>query len=253
MPSYATPAQFIQAYGLRETTQLLQDEQDLLTEPLLGVALSVAAGTAVWAGYTPSLSNDPSLLEQLQHWAWQVYGATQTGGAQSWAVYVPPAGYSAPTAAQTNAADTWVLDTVASADAAAARLQSALDLSSAEIDSYIGGVMTLPIDPAMLPVRLLDECCWVLTRCRLADDCDNSSDKIEQNCKDKRQWLKDIAKGLVQLQSANPLNPNAPAAAIPQMQRIRTGYARSGFDWERHRGHSGGLLPHEMHGTGTRT
>jgi phage gp36-like protein len=239
MTSYATTAQFIQAYGLRETTQLLQDEHDLLTEPLLRVALDVAAGNVAWVGYTPALADDASLLDQLHHWAWQVYG-----GSQTWAAYVPPAGYSAPTAAQTNAADTWVADTIAAADGAVLRFQSALDLSSAEIDSYIGGVMTLPIDAAMMPVRLLDECCWVLTRCRLADDCDNSSDKIEQNCKDKRQWLKDVAKGLVQLQSA---------AAVPQMQRIRTGYGRSGFDWHAHRGHSGGLLPSEMAGTGTRT
>ncbi len=248
MTSYATTAQFTQAYGLRETTQLLQDEHDLLTEPLLRVALDVAAGNVVWAGYTPALADDASLLEQLHHWAWQVYG-----GSQTWVTYVPPAGYSAPTTAQTNAADVWVLDTIAAADGAVLRFQSALDLSSAEIDSYIGGVMTLPIDAAMMPVRLLDECCWVLTRCRLADDCDNSSDKIEQNCKDKRQWLKDVAKGVVQLQSANPANPNAPAAPLAQMQRIRTGQARSGYDWHAHRGHSGGLLPSEMQGTGTRT
>jgi phage gp36-like protein len=249
MTSYATPAQFIQAYGLRETTQLLQDEQDLLTEPLLRMALDVAAGTAVWAGYVPALSNDPTLLDQLRQYAWQVYS-----GAATWAAYTPPAGYAAPTAAQlaaqTAAADAWVLDTIAAADGAVLRFQSALDLSSAEIDSYIGGVMTLPIDAAMLPVRLLDECCWVLTRCRLADDCDNSSDKIEQNCKDKRQWLKDVAKGVVQLQSANA---NAPAASMVQMQRTRVGYARSGFDWAAHRGHTGGLLPSEMQGTGTRT
>jgi phage gp36-like protein len=251
--SYATTAQFTQAYGLRETTQLLQDEQDLLTEPLLRVALDVAAGTATWVGYVPALDDDPSLQDHLHQWAWQVYGAPQTGSGQTWAAYVPPAGYSAPSQAQINLADQWVLWSIAAADGAAMRFQSALDLSSAEIDSYIGGVMTLPIDPLMMPVRLLDECCWVLTRCRLADDCDNSSDKIEQNCKDKRQWLKDVAKGLVQLQSANPANANAPAAAVPQMQRIRTGQARSGFNWAAHRGASGGLLPSEMQGTGTRT
>ncbi len=42
---YATPQQVIQAYGLREVTQYLADEQDLLTEQLLTDAI-----TGVWTG-----------------------------------------------------------------------------------------------------------------------------------------------------------------------------------------------------------
>ena len=49
---YATPQRFIQEYGLDETTQLLADEQQLLTSQLLTDALSVALGGA-WTG-TPS-------------------------------------------------------------------------------------------------------------------------------------------------------------------------------------------------------
>lgn len=50
--TYATPAQVIAEYGLREITQLLTDEQALLTEQLLQDALTVAAGGA-WTG-TPT-------------------------------------------------------------------------------------------------------------------------------------------------------------------------------------------------------
>lgn len=53
---YATPPQLIQAYGLKELTQLLADEQDLLTEQLLTDAIAVAGGGA-WTG-------DPTPEEQ---------------------------------------------------------------------------------------------------------------------------------------------------------------------------------------------
>lgn len=46
--AYATPQRFIQEYGLDETTQLLADEQQLLTSQLLSDALAGA-----WTG-TPS-------------------------------------------------------------------------------------------------------------------------------------------------------------------------------------------------------
>jgi len=48
--AYATPQRFIQEYGLDETTQLLADEQQLLTSQLLSDAL---AGS--WTG-TPSVA-----------------------------------------------------------------------------------------------------------------------------------------------------------------------------------------------------
>jgi phage gp36-like protein len=50
--AYATPQRFIQEYGLDETTQLLADEQQLLTSQLLTDALGVALGGS-WTG-TPS-------------------------------------------------------------------------------------------------------------------------------------------------------------------------------------------------------
>lgn len=53
--AYATPQRFIREYGLEETTQLLADEQQLLTSQLLSDALSVATG-GVWTG-SPSAAD----------------------------------------------------------------------------------------------------------------------------------------------------------------------------------------------------
>ena len=54
---YATPAQVIAEYGLKEVTQLLSDEQQLLTEQLLLDAIAVAAGGA-WTGNPSQLEKD---------------------------------------------------------------------------------------------------------------------------------------------------------------------------------------------------
>ena len=50
---YATPQQVIQAYGLKEVTQLLTDEQDLLTEQLLTDAIA-----GVWTGAPSQAEKD---------------------------------------------------------------------------------------------------------------------------------------------------------------------------------------------------
>lgn len=54
---YATPAQVIAEYGLKEVTQLLTDEQQLLTEQLLLDAIAVAAGGA-WTGNPSQAEKD---------------------------------------------------------------------------------------------------------------------------------------------------------------------------------------------------
>ena len=54
---YATPAQVIAEYGLKEVTQLLADEQQLLTEQLLLDAIAVAAAGA-WTGTPTQLEKD---------------------------------------------------------------------------------------------------------------------------------------------------------------------------------------------------
>jgi phage gp36-like protein len=47
---YATPARYISQFGLDETTQLLADEQNLLTSQLLLDALAVANDNGYWTG-----------------------------------------------------------------------------------------------------------------------------------------------------------------------------------------------------------
>lgn len=54
---YATPLQVIAEYGLKEITQLLTDEQALLTEQLLLDAIAVAAGGA-WTGVPSQADKD---------------------------------------------------------------------------------------------------------------------------------------------------------------------------------------------------
>jgi phage gp36-like protein len=58
---YATPQQVIADYGLKEITQLLADEQGLLTEQLLLDALGLAAG-GLWSG-EPSEAETAAALE----------------------------------------------------------------------------------------------------------------------------------------------------------------------------------------------
>lgn len=241
--AYATTAQFIQAYGLRETTQLLQDEREPITEALFSFALEVAAGSTDWKNYrlqTPSQPNIPALAvlqAQMNAFAWLVYS-----GNDSWSSFAIPAGFASLTQTQIEAmqakADALVLSTIDAGNAAVLRFQSALDLSSSEIDGYLRGITPLPINPADVSTMLLDECCWVLSRCRLADDCDNSSERIEQNCKDKREWLRHVAKGTITLvtPTGQPLATTA---------RFRSGRTRTGYAWDAHRRQSGGLLPEQ--------
>lgn len=60
---YATPSQVIAEFGLREITQLLTDEQNLLTEQLLLDAIAVAAGGA-WTG-TPAQADKDAATAAL--------------------------------------------------------------------------------------------------------------------------------------------------------------------------------------------
>lgn len=245
--SYATPANFTRAYGLRETTQLLQDESKLLTEALLSHAMAVDAGvvagtnTPTWADFVPpALDSRATPQDAANRYAWGVYADGVTGaGIVTWAGFVPPVGYTAPTVLELAAlqalADQRVLDSIVSATSALDRLQTFLDKSTNEIDGYLRGSVPLPISPALLSTSLLDECCWVLTRCRLADDCDNSSDKIEAGCKEKREWLKAVAKGTITLVDPTGL-------PIVTTSRFRVGQTESGFDWRAHARMSGSRI-----------
>lgn len=255
--AYATPAQFVQGFGLRETAQLLQDEQHLLSESLLDFALQQSLSGASWKDYlypTPSRlqanGQVPSVahfaspfvapgsiaaapLESLRAWGWQVFS-----GNQSWGGYTPVAPAPVPTVEQFDEIDSWVISSIKASQKAADRLLEALEQSSFEMDGYLRGSVPLPIVPEAYRSTLLDECCWTLARCRLADDCDNSSQRIEKGCEEKRAWLKQVAKGTISL----VLPTGQPMATT---SRFRTGRSVSGFAWGAHRRHTGGSLPEQ--------
>lgn len=163
---YATPAQFIAKFGLEETTQLLQDEERLLTTQLLKDAIAVT-----WTG-SPSAEDQAAATEAL------------------------------------------------------ARLTDQLATSSTFMDGYLRAVVTLPLAVGDSNNATLKDCCLALARCGLADDCDNSTERMEAACSTWRAWLKDIAARRVQL-------VNDSGTATVTTSGVRSGQAATGYDWGR--------------------
>lgn len=165
---YATPQQVIQNFGLKEITQLLTDEQGLLTEQLLTDAIAGA-----WTG--------------------------------------------APTQEEIDAAE-----------AALARFDRKIATTSNMMDSFLRKAVTLPLSADDANIGTLNECCMALVRCALADDPDNSTERADECCARWMAWLKDVARGIVEL-----VKPSG--EALPGKSRIRTGQAVSGFNWDAHK------------------
>lgn len=169
---YATPQQVIQDYGLKEVTQLLTDEQGLLTEQLLLDAIAVAAGGA-WTGMPSQADKD-------------------------------------------------------AANAALARFLRKIDTTGSMMDGYLRNAVTLPLSADDANTGTLNECCMALVRCALSDDPDNATERMDDCCDKWRAWLKDVARGTVQL--VNPVG-----ATVAGKSRIRTGQAVSGYNWAAHK------------------
>lgn len=165
---YATPQQIIQSYGLKEITQLLTDEQDLLTEQLL---LDAIAGA--WTGAPSQEEKD-------------------------------------------------------AAEAALARLVDKIATVGNFMDGYLRSAVTLPLSSDDANTGTLRECCLALARCALSDDPDNATERMDECCDKWRAWLKDVARGVVQL--VNPAGET-----VPGKSRIRTGQAVSRYDWNAHK------------------
>lgn len=162
---YATPARFIESFGLEETARFLADEQGLLTAQLLTEAMS-----GVWL-------SDPSTIEKD------------------------------------------------AAIAALARLQRKLDTQSNLMDGYLRSAIVLPLAPADANAGTLEECCLALTRCVLADDSDNATDRMDDCCKTWRAWLRDVSTGKAKLVGAD-------SQALAPSGGARTGQAASRFNWD---------------------
>jgi phage gp36-like protein len=163
--SYATAQDFITEFGLTEATQLLADEEQLLTADLLKAAV---AGS--FPGGTPA--------------------ADQAAG-----------------------------------NAAKLRLERKLTSSTSVMDGYLRAVMALPLPAGHASAGVLMECCLALTRCALADDTDNATERMDDCCKTWRTWLRDVSSGKVLLVAAD-------GTAAPRKCRVFSGPVVSQFDWQ---------------------
>lgn len=169
---YATPARYLQSFGLTEAVQLLADEEQLLTAQLLKDALArVDVPSTPWTG-------TPSSAEQ------------------------------------------------AAATAAADRLVRQLAISSNLMDGYLRSAVTLPLPPGDASAGSLEECCLALTRCGIADDADNATERMDKCCETWRKWLVDIAAGRVTLVTSSGASPARSGGT-------RVGQAESSYDWGR--------------------
>ncbi len=113
---------------------------------------------------------------------------------------------------------------MAAALAAHGRLARELDNTSNYMDGYLRGAVALPLKPADANAGTLQKCCVALTRCELADDTDNATDRMDERCKTWRAWLKDVQAGRVSLVGVDGQEVAGPG-------RTRSGQARSVYAW----------------------
>lgn len=124
-------------------------------------------------------------------------------------------------------------DEAAATDAAVQRLERALGITTNLMDGYLRAVVSLPIAADDANAGALEECCCHLTRYSLSSAPGTMSDaKRDENTR-WLGWLRDISARRVQLISTQTQDPAAGPAAV------RTGRARSGYDWTAH-GHGTG-------------
>ena len=114
---------------------------------------------------------------------------------------------------------------IAAAQAALARLERQLAMASNFMDGYLRAVVALPLPAGNANAGTLEECCAALTRCGLADDADNATERMDKCCDTWRAWLKDVAASRVQLISDTGTTP-------PSSGGARTGQAASGYCWD---------------------
>jgi phage gp36-like protein len=112
------------------------------------------------------------------------------------------------------------------ATAALARLERQIVTTSNTMDGYLRSAVSLPLAAEDANAGTLEDCCLALVRCGLADDSDNATERSDECCKQWRTWLKDVARGLVQLVGAG-------GAVVPANARsgARFGQAATGVNW----------------------
>ena len=114
----------------------------------------------------------------------------------------------------------------AAATRALARLRRDLATTSTYMDGYLRSVVTLPLPAGDANATTLETCCLALTRFELADDPDNSTEKMATVADTWRKWLKDIAAGKVQLVKADGTQPTP-------TRGVRGGQAATRYNWDR--------------------
>lgn len=112
------------------------------------------------------------------------------------------------------------------ANAALARMNRQLVVSSNFMDGYLRSAVTLPLAAGDANAGVLEDCCLTLVRFELADDADNATERMDKAAAACRAWLKDVQAGRAELVGST-------GEAVPSKGRARTGQAVSGFDWGR--------------------
>lgn len=169
MSRYASPADFFQAFGLKEAAQLLADEEGLLTEQLLKDAVAVQ-GSGTWSG-SPSQAEQDAALRAL------------------------------------------------------VRMERELEAKSNFMDGYLRSVVALPLPEEDANRSTLRECCLALTRCALADDADNATERMEKLHDKWMAWLSDVSKRRVSL----VVNDAAGVQTMAPVGSIRFGQSKSAY------------------------
>lgn len=112
---------------------------------------------------------------------------------------------------------------IEAADAALARIDGAISNADAEIDSYIGGRYTLPLDAALVSGSGLPRKCGDIARYLLMDD--RATDEATSRYDNTLRWLRDVARGVATLGQQDT------GTATPQ-GRVVTQQGESNHDWD---------------------
>lgn len=115
-------------------------------------------------------------------------------------------------------------DEQAAALAALENLTRKLVSSSSFMDGYLRAVATLPLPAEHASAGMLSDCCLALTRCTLADDPDNATERMDEVAKTWRAWLRDVSSGKVQLVGTD-------STSAPRRNRVWSGPVKSSFGW----------------------
>lgn len=119
--------------------------------------------------------------------------------------------------------------------AAAQRLLDKLAAQSNFMDGYLRSQVELPLPPESANAGSLQECCLALTRCAIADDAENATERMDKAADVWRKWLADVAAGRVTL-----VTPGTGATPV-RSGGARTGQATSAYDWSSFGAIGGGM------------